>query len=74
VIGMRSQSAESGTRKMTMRIQRTREGTFLVVETDSDGKTFAFDEKDTYLEACDVITQWIDWEQAWDNTEDDEEI
>jgi hypothetical protein len=57
-----------------MRIQRTRDGTFLVVETDSNGETFAFDEKDTYLEACDVITQWADWERAYEDTEDDEEI
>jgi len=61
-----------------MRIQRTRDGTFLIVETDSDGKTFTFDEKDTFIEACDFIAQWDDWEQAWedcsDDLEEDEEI
>ena len=56
-----------------MRIQKTKEGTFLIVETDSEGQTFCFDEKDTFLEAMETVVQWEDWEDAWEDGEDKEE-
>ena len=60
-----------------MRIQKTKECTFLVVETDTDGKTFALGEFNTYLEACDCIEDWIRCDEEWDRTEnclDEEEM
>lgn len=57
-----------------MRIQRTKEGTFLLVETDSNGETFTIDERDTYVEICDAMEDWLRCDEEWDKTEEDEEI
>ena len=61
-----------------MRIQKTQDCTYLVVETDSDGQTFAFGEYGTFLEAMESIAEWEQWEDEWERTEgcedNDEEI
>lgn len=56
-----------------MRIQRTKEGTFLLVETDSDGNTFTIDERDTYVEIRDAMDDWLRCDEEWDKTGEDEE-
>ena len=59
-----------------MRIQKTKDCTFLVVETDTDGKTFALEECNTYLEACECIEDWKRVDAEWDRAEcgDEEEV
>jgi hypothetical protein len=57
-----------------MRIQRTKEGTFLLVETDSNGETFTIDERDTYVEICDAMEDWLRCDEEWDKCDEDEEI
>jgi hypothetical protein len=59
-----------------MRIQKTKEHTFLVVETDTNGETFPLEECYTYTEAVEAMEDWARVDAEWEDTEYnlDEEI
>ena len=51
---------------MTMRIQRRKDGMYQVVESDTDGETFVFEEFSKLWLAKEYIAEWEQWEAAWE--------
>ena len=51
---------------MTMRIQRRKDGMYQVVESDTDGETFVFEEFSKLWLAKEYIAEWELWEAEWE--------
>lgn len=56
---------------MTMRAQHLKNGMWQVVETDSDGQTFVFEEFSRKWQADEYIADCNEWEEAWEEMEDE---
>ena len=58
---------------MTMRIQRLKNGMYQVVESDSTGETFVFDEFSKKWLAQEYIDEWKQWEEEWEKDLDNDD-